>query len=767
MNSMRGMVFSVSNPVFGSLSGSGAIALTSSAGFGTLTVGGLNYNTTYSGVLSNSGALTKTGSGIMLLSGASTYTGGTTINVGTLQLGNSAALGAVTAGVTVNSVLDLNGFSPTIGGLSGSGLVTDVAGSGVDALTIGSAGGMFSGTLANGSGTLSLVMAANAGTEVLSGTSTYSGGTTLYGGILNFTSSSALGSPASITFNGGTLQYAAGNTFDVSPYIAPIASGQAAIIDTGSNSVVFNSPLSGSGGLTKAGSGTLSLNVPNSFTGPTNVNGGTLNVGDPAGIALINSDVSVNFNGVTAAPGTLSMSVSAATLGSLAGAGNVNLNNGQLTVGVKNTSTTFSGSIQGAGTGFIKSGTGTMTLAGNSTYTGQTTIAGGTLLLGQIPSTGIKFSTNRGGGTYTVTGEAGVVPMSNWANVAGLNVTGVAVNNNNNANVGTTVTVTGAEDNYDSYNASQTNQNAQLLNSYLDNTGGNMNVAVSGIPYANYNVYVYFNSDTAGRPAAVQLNGATYYYFNTVGGATSGVAFNGFVQTTSTVSTSSFAANYAEFTGVSGSSFTLTDSGSAANHQGIAAVEIVASSLAGALNTLPVTTPVVLASGATLDLGGGTQTVGSLSDATAGLGGTIQNSAATMAILSVSPSGGSTTFSGLIGGTGSLGNMSLIVAGAGLQNLAGSNNYTGGTQITGGTLQLGNVNALGTGAVAANGGVLDLAGQSVTVPSFSGASGTVTTSVPQPVTLTAARSGTTFFGGTLQNGAGTLCWSSTGQTEGC
>ena len=45
-----------------------------------------------------------------------------------------------------------------------------------------------------------------------------------------------------------------------------------------------------------------------------------------------------------------------------------------------------------------------------------------------------------------------------------------------------------------------------------------------------------------------------------------------------------------------------------------------------------------------------------------------------------------------------MGNLSLIVAGAGLQNLAGSNNYAGGTQITGGTLQLGNANALGTGA---------------------------------------------------------------------
>ena len=59
-------------------------------------------------------------------------------------------------------------------------------------------------------------------------------------------------------------------------------------------------------------------------------------------------------------------------------------------------------------------------------------------------------------------------------------------------------------------------------------------------------------------------------------------------------------------------------------------------------------------------------------------------------------------------------------------------------------------------ALAANGGVFDLAGLSITVPSFSGASGTVTTSVAQGVTLTVSQTGSTVFGGTLQNGAGVL-----------
>ena len=83
--------------------------------------------------------------------------------------------------------------------------------------------------------------------------------------------------------------------------------------------------MSGSGGLTKAGAGLLTLNAVNSFTGPTTVNGGTLAIADPAGNALAQSSgVTVN------AGGTLGLNVSAGSVGSLAGAGNVNLNNGRL-----------------------------------------------------------------------------------------------------------------------------------------------------------------------------------------------------------------------------------------------------------------------------------------------------------------------------------------------------------------------------------------------------------------------------------------------------
>ena len=75
----------------------------------------------------------------------------------------------------------------------------------------------------------------------------------------------------------------------------------------------------------------------------------------------------------------------------------------------------------------------------------------------------------------------------------------------------------------------------------------------------------------------------------------------------------------------------------------------------------------------------------------------------------------SSTYAGELGGLGGL-----VKTGTGILTVGGSNSFGGGTTVNNGTLQLGNVAALGTGGLAANGGTLDLAGSSVTVPSFSG-----------------------------------------------
>jgi autotransporter-associated beta strand protein len=107
-----------------------------------------------------------------------------------------------------------------------------------------------------------------------------------------------------------------------------------------------------------------------------------------------------------------------------------------------------------------------------------------------------------------------------------------------------------------------------------------------------------------------------------------------------------------------------------------------------------------------------------------------------------------TAFSGAISGAGEI-----VKTGVGLLQLSGSNSYAGGTDVTAGTLQLGNNSALGSGALAVNSGVLDLAGFSPTVLALSGSAGTITNS-GAAATLSVNQSTVTTFSGTINDGAG-------------
>ena len=133
----------------GSLAGSGTVTNTGAAA--TLSAGGDNLSTTFSGTLQNGSgalALSKLGTGTLTLSGPNTYSGATTVSAGTLQAGSTTALSA-NSDFTVNSTLDLNGFSNSIGSLAGTGTVTN-NGAAAATLTAGgdNASTTFSGVLA-------------------------------------------------------------------------------------------------------------------------------------------------------------------------------------------------------------------------------------------------------------------------------------------------------------------------------------------------------------------------------------------------------------------------------------------------------------------------------------------------------------------------------------------------------------------------------------------------------------------------------------------
>lgn len=176
----------------GTVSSLGALA-TIDLGAGTLTTGGDNQNATYFGSIIGTGGLTKTGGGIQNLqtvgnSSSSTinYSGSTLISAGTLQAANANAFSANSAHtVTAGATLDLNSFNQTTGSLAGAGNVT----LGSATLTTGSSttSTIFSGTI---SGTGGLTKAGN-GVFTLTGVNTYTGATTVNGGVLNISGSLA------------------------------------------------------------------------------------------------------------------------------------------------------------------------------------------------------------------------------------------------------------------------------------------------------------------------------------------------------------------------------------------------------------------------------------------------------------------------------------------------------------------------------------------------------------------------------------------------
>jgi outer membrane autotransporter protein len=133
--------------------------------------------------------------------------------------------------------------------------------------------------------------------------------------------------------------------------------------------------------LSKTGTSTWTLTGVNTFTGATNVAQGTLQAGSAGAFSAV-SAVSV------AANATLDLNNFNQGIASLAGAGNVTLGAAKLTTGADNSSTTFDGVISGTGGSLTKTGTGTFILTGANSYSGNTTITGGILQVGDGGTTG-------------------------------------------------------------------------------------------------------------------------------------------------------------------------------------------------------------------------------------------------------------------------------------------------------------------------------------------------------------------------------------------
>jgi autotransporter-associated beta strand protein len=378
--------------------GTGAVTMSASrqvtVNGGILTIGGIITGVGF--------RLTKAGAGILALGGANTYTGGTTLTAGALQLNNTAALGANGAAVLLNGgTLDLatdvsvNAYNITVGG--SATIASDKA-------TPTSAGITHTlGTLSNGTFTLTIA----GGSNVNSGTAGLTFGATTFTGAPIFTVNNPAG--------GGVTQLS----------VAAVApAGNTATINGNGNMVQTGVWGATAGGITYSGTGTLTLNQANTFTGILTVNSGTvvgtsvagalgagtltlvggiLKLSNAAGLnfgrnttisssAQIVSDVIAAGAGVTHTLGTLSIGNQTLTI---AGGNNVTSGTAGLTFGA----TTFSGAPtftinNPAGGGVTQLSVAAVAPAGNTA-----TINGN----GNMVQTGVWGAT-AGGITYSGTG---------------------------------------------------------------------------------------------------------------------------------------------------------------------------------------------------------------------------------------------------------------------------------------------------------------------------------------------------------------------------
>jgi autotransporter-associated beta strand protein/YVTN family beta-propeller protein len=339
-----GPVFNGGTMQFAGAGIASALPISLQAAGGTFDTSG--NNATLSGTIGGPGSLTKIGAGTLTLSGSSSYTGATLVNAGTLQGGAANAFSPFSAfTVASGATLDLNGFSQTIGSLSGAGTVTLGAGT----LTTGGDGSSttFSGGI-SGSGGLTKT---GGGIFTLTGAGSYGGVTTISAGTLQIG-------------NGGTTGSIVGNVVD-----------NASLLFNRSDGIAFSGSISGTGTFTKIGAGTLTLSGSNAYTGATFVNAGTLQAGT-------SGNAFSPFSAFTVASGaTLDLNGFNQTIASLAGAGAVTLGAATLTTGGGGTNTVFSGGISGTG-GLTKIGSSTFVLASANGYTGGTAVDGGTLDVG-------------------------------------------------------------------------------------------------------------------------------------------------------------------------------------------------------------------------------------------------------------------------------------------------------------------------------------------------------------------------------------------------
>ncbi|TDI60640.1 MAG: autotransporter domain-containing protein [Alphaproteobacteria bacterium] len=726
-------------------------------------------NLTISGVISGSGSLAIDGQGTVILSATNTYSGGTTIIVGTLELSNAAAAGTGPITFFDNDrfkILDLNNvtIANNISALASSPLdllsqivVDDGDASGITgAIDLSGDVGFdisASSTLAvsgNISGSEAIIKNGS-GTLILSGSNTYSGGTTLTSGTLTLQGGSALSDTGALTVNGGTLQ------LDASEGIGPL-SGTAGVISLGASTLTLNQSafttysgtITGTGSLIKDGTGTLVLSGSSTYSGGTTINDGT--------VRLLNS--------ASAGVGTITVNSSSLTLGD-----GVNLANALDMTADSNLSTAIGGNITATHSGTLTlSGEVTLNASAETdsfTFSGVISGTGGLIINGTgnfiIP--GLPFNT----GEVTPNSTTAIV-ISRKSGLSELNGSGTVTFSGSNTYSGGTAIVDGT---------------LALSHDSAAGTGTISFVDASDPPSLDIvgNPILDLNNVTIANNISVDITNVAAH-----GGQI--VVDNG---DSSGITGAIFLSNNMNFN-ISASS-TLVVSGNVSGSGSMEKNGLGTLILSGTNTNIEITTSLVLVEG-TVQLnsstaaGAGRISIHGSGDAVLALSGglTFANNFTLFSSLMVTTLSGGTEVSILSGDIAPLfssastvtfntidgadiltasgvisdddGTLSLVKTGPGTLILSGSNTYSGGTTLTAGTLTLQGGSALSdTGTVVVNGGTLQL-DASEGIGTLSGTAGVISLGA-NILTVNQSASGTysgtiTGTGGLTKDGTATL-----------
>ena len=580
-----------------------------------------------SGQVVGSGSLTKINGQRLTLSGNNTYTGTTTISAGILEIGAAGRLGggSYSNTITNNGTLIYSGTNAqTLSGvISGTGNLTQ-----------------------NGSGTLTL-----------SGNNTYSGATTISAGTLEIGAAGRLG--------GGSY--------------AQNISNNATFIYSGTNAQTLSGVISGTGALTKNGTGTLTLSGNNRFNGTTTVSAGTL---------------------VLSGTNTAS-AITVASGGTLMGTGSGG-------------ATTVSGTIApGNSPGTLT--VGALTLNSGGVYTWEMADATGAAGTGwdQIASTGLLTVNSTSGSTFTIAITSSGAP-SNW--------------NYQTSNQSWDIITYGSLSGFD---ATKFSINATAFGGTLGGSASTWALSDTGsalrltYTYAADPIWAAGAADWSTGFSPVITNGANATFTGAGGTATNNISS----ATLSSIGSITFNSTAGPYT-------LAADSGSSGYNAASALTlggDIINNSTATQTINLALTSSadrVFDAASGNLVLGGplagtggltkngtGTLTLtgnntytgdntinaGTVEITTTGLlgGGSYSGNIVNTGAFLIG-SNSNQTLSGVISGTGAL-----TKNGSGTLTLAGNNNYSGNTTINTGTVVIGHANAAGTGNITqANGSSL-------------------------------------------------------------